>query len=194
MSTASSHYRFLANALYPATYTVPRVPRPVAISCSSKATTAKEDDHHHHHHHPVQIPGKVEHRLAKLAMAALAAGVLTLGCSVQDVSAAKSGGRVGGQAFRSSAPRYSSPRIDNSRTNIYVNPPVAPPLVGGYGFGFGSPFYGGWGWTPFSFFVPGPSVAVGIGGGFELFAFFLVLGAVGAVIRRFLGPRDQEDD
>ena len=31
------------------------------------------------------------------------------------------------------------------RTNIYVNPPVAPPLVGGYGYGFGVPFYGGWG-------------------------------------------------
>lgn len=44
----------------------------------------------------------------------LAAGVLALG-SVDDASAAKSGGRVGGQAFRSSAPR-SSPRINsNSR-------------------------------------------------------------------------------
>lgn len=47
-------------------------------------------------------------------MVTLAAGVLTLG-SVADASAAKSGGRVGGQAFRSSAPK-SSPRINqNSR-------------------------------------------------------------------------------
>ena len=48
------------------------------------------------------------------------------------------------------------------RTNIYINPPVAPPL-GGYGYG--SPFFGGYGWSPFTFFAPGPSVAVGVGGG-----------------------------
>ncbi|KAF2309556.1 hypothetical protein GH714_003810 [Hevea brasiliensis] len=75
---------------------------------------------------------KSENELAKLAIVTLAAGVLALG-SVGVASAAKSGGRVGGQAFRSSAPR-SSPRINsNSRTNIYVNPPLAPPLVGGMG-------------------------------------------------------------
>lgn len=57
---------------------------------------------------------KNENKLAKLALVAVAAGVLTLG-SVHDASAAKTGGRVGGQAFRSSAPR-SSPRINsNSR-------------------------------------------------------------------------------
>lgn len=78
------------------------------------------------------------------------------------------------------------------RTNIYVNPRVAPPLIGGYGYGYGVPF-GGWGWSPFSFFVPGPSVAIGIGGGFEVFVFFLLLGAVSAVIRRFIGPRDEDE-
>lgn len=52
--------------------------------------------------------------MAKLAIVTLAAGVLTLG-SVGDASAAKTGGRVGGQAFRSSAPR-SAPRANsNSR-------------------------------------------------------------------------------
>ena len=56
---------------------------------------------------------KVEKKLAKLAMVTLAAGVLTLG-SVDDASAAKSSGRVGGQAFRSSVPRASSPGL-NSR-------------------------------------------------------------------------------
>lgn len=81
-----------------------------------------------------------------------------------------------------------------SRTNIYINPPVAPPLVGGYGYGFGVPFYGGWGWSPFSFFAPGPSVAIGVGGGFETIVFFLFLGAVAAVVRRFLGSRDDEDE
>ncbi|OWM86992.1 hypothetical protein CDL15_Pgr016029 [Punica granatum] len=133
-----------------------------------------------------------KNQLAKLAMVALAAGVLTFG-SVGDASAAKSGGRVGGQAFRSSAPKASAPR-GNSRTNIYINPPVAPPLVGGYGYGYGVPFYGGWGWSPFSFFAPGPSVAVGIGGGFDLLALFLFLGAVAAVVRRFFGSRNEEDD
>lgn len=123
-------------------------------------------------------------------MVTMAAGVLTLG-SVGDASAAKSGGRVGGQAFRSSAPRASSPRV-NSRTNIYVNPPIAPPLVGGYGYGFGVPFYGGW--SPFSFYAPGPGVAVGVGGGFDLLVLFMVFGAVAAVIRRIRGPRDEDDD
>ncbi|KAL7263444.1 hypothetical protein ACSBR1_001574 [Camellia fascicularis] len=137
---------------------------------------------------------KNENPLAKLALVTLAAGVLTLG-SVDPASAAKTGGRVGGQAFRSSAPPLSSsPRINNSRTNVYINPPVAPPLVGGYGYGFGVPFYGGWGWSPFSFFAPGPSVAVGIGGGFDLLVLFMFLGAASAVIRRFFGSREEDDD
>ncbi|XP_008804912.2 uncharacterized protein LOC103718046 isoform X1 [Phoenix dactylifera] len=135
--------------------------------------------------------GRSEMKLAKLGIVTLAAGVLTLG-SVHDAMAAKSGGRVGGQAFRSAAPRSSGPRINNSRTNVFINPPMAPPLVGGYGYGV--PFYGGWGWSPFTFFAPGPSIAVGIGGGFEVFAAFLVLGAIAAVIRRFTGWRDGDED
>ncbi|XP_021724957.1 uncharacterized protein LOC110692267 [Chenopodium quinoa] len=144
------------------------------------------------HHNQTDSSRKIEKQLAKLAIVTLAAGVLSVG-SVGDAFAAKSGGRVGGQAFRSSAPRASSPRV-NSRTNIYVNPPVAPPLVGGYGFGPGIPFYGGWGWSPFSFFAPGPSVAVGIGGGFDLLVLFMVFGAVSAVVRRLLRPREEDDD
>lgn len=54
---------------------------------------------------------KSENKWGKLALVAVAAGVLT----VDPASAAKTGGRVGGQAFRSSAPRSSSPRINNSR-------------------------------------------------------------------------------
>ncbi|XP_043719981.1 uncharacterized protein LOC122667676 [Telopea speciosissima] len=148
------------------------------ISCRSST-----DDHH-------DPSRKNEMRLAKLAIVTLAAGVLALG-AVDEASAAKTGGRVGGQAFRS-APRSSAPRGNNSRTNIYINPPVAPPLVGGYGYGV--PFYGGYGWAPFSFFVPGPSVAIGVGGGFEVLVLFMFLGAVAAVIRRFTGPRDEDDD
>ncbi|RCV22780.1 hypothetical protein SETIT_4G247800v2 [Setaria italica] len=131
-------------------------------------------------------------KLGKLAMVTLAAGVLALG-PVDGAMAAKSGGRVGGQAFRS-APRSSGPRINNSRTNIYVNPPVAPPL-GGYGYGgYGSPFFGGYGWSPFTFFAPGPSVAVGVGGGFDTLVLFLVLGAVVGAIRRFLNRNNDDYD
>ncbi|KAG6484139.1 uncharacterized protein LOC122017545 [Zingiber officinale] len=125
--------------------------------------------------------GENEAKLAKLAMVSLAAGMLALG-SVDPMAAmaAKSGGRVGGQAFRSVAPRVSDPRINNSRTNIYVNPPIAPPFFGGYGYG--APFYGRWGWSPFTFFTPGPGIAVDVGGAFDIFVAFLVLGAVAAAI------------
>ncbi|KAL5200306.1 hypothetical protein ABZP36_021509 [Zizania latifolia] len=61
------------------------------------------------------------------------------------------------------------------QTSTYINPPVAPPLVGGYGYGYG---YGVWGWSPFSFFAPGPSVAVGVGGGFDVLVLF---GAVASI-------------
>ncbi|XP_015693911.2 uncharacterized protein LOC102699872 [Oryza brachyantha] len=137
-------------------------------------------------------PGDLEVKLGKLAMVAVAAGVLALSPVVDDAMAAKSGGRIGGQAFRSaprSAPRPSGPRINNSRTNIYINPPVAPPLVGGYGYGYG---YGGWGWSPFSFFAPGPTVAVGVGGGFDTLVLFIVFGAIVGAVRRFLN-RDSDD-
>ncbi|XP_050373671.1 uncharacterized protein LOC126791281 [Argentina anserina] len=188
MSVASSQQSFLANALIPQTHK-PKTKfftAPNTISC--KRSSSSDDDHQK------GLYRKKENQFAKLAMVTLAAGVLTLG-SVDDASAAKSGGRVGGQAFRSSAPRSSSPRINNnSRTNIYINPPVAPPLVGGYGYGYGSPYYGGWGWSPFSFFAPGPSVAIGIGGGFQLFAIAVFLGAIAAVARRFNASRDEEDD
>lgn len=134
--------------------------------------------------------------LAKMAVAAFAAGVLIVG-TPGDAMAAKSGGRIGGQAFRSrpppsAAPRSSGPRINNSRTNVFINPPVAPPLFGGYGYG--TPFFGGWGWSPFSFFAPGPSVAIGVGGGFEFFGLLLVLLFVGNVIRNLFSGDDYDDD
>ncbi|KAG0470440.1 hypothetical protein HPP92_017140 [Vanilla planifolia] len=146
---------------------------------ASASTNKKEDTVFHF---PVE----------KLAVVCVAAGVLILG-AVGDAEAAKSGGRIGGQAFRSSAPRPSGPRINNnSRTNIFINPPVAPPLIGGYGYGV--PFYGGWGWSPFTFFSPGPGIAVGIGGGFEVFAAILLFGAITTVIRRLTARRDEDED
>ncbi|KMZ72259.1 hypothetical protein ZOSMA_169G00510 [Zostera marina] len=128
--------------------------------------------------------------LAKLAIVTLAAGVLTLG-SVSDAMAAKSSGRVGGQAFRSAAPKASSPtpRRSNPRTNnnIYINPPIAPPLFGGYGYGYG--------WSPFSFFAPGPTLAIGGGGGIlDFIFFFFALSFIANVVRNFIRSRDRDDD
>ncbi|KAG2310781.1 hypothetical protein Bca4012_025290 [Brassica carinata] len=154
-----------------------KLSRPYSICCKSP-----------HHDDETDSSRKNENQLAKLAIATLAVGVLALG-SVGDASAAKSGGRIGGQAFRSSAPR-PPPRINNrSRTNIYVNPQVAPPLIGGYGYG-----YGGWGWSPFSYFAPGPAVAVGGGGGFDLLVLFMFFGAASAVARNVFRSRNEEDD
>ncbi|RDX63411.1 hypothetical protein CR513_58162 [Mucuna pruriens] len=183
-SIASSHQSFLINALSPLTHNPKLRTKTHTISSFKICCNSPQQ----------QSPRKKnENKLAELAIVALAAGVLTFG-SVHDASAAKTAGRVGGQAFRSPAPR-SAPRINNnSRTNIYINPGVAPPLVGGYGYGYGVPFYGGWGWSPFSFFAPGPSVAVGVGGGFDTFLLFIFLGAAAAVVRRFFGSRTEDDD
>jgi uncharacterized membrane protein len=64
-------------------------------------------------------------KLGKLAMIAVAAGVLTFGpisVNVDDALAAKTGGRIGGQSFRSSAPRPSSPRINNNNSRyLYIS-------------------------------------------------------------------------
>jgi hypothetical protein len=58
-------------------------------------------------------------------MIAVAAGVLTFGSisvNVDDALAAKTGGRIGGQSFRSSAPRPSSPRINNNNSRyLYIS-------------------------------------------------------------------------
>ncbi|XP_052181684.1 uncharacterized protein LOC127794547 isoform X1 [Diospyros lotus] len=188
MSIAFYQQSFLANALSSTLKPTNKNRNKLVIPLNDRPISSvyQSDD-------PKDSSRKNENQLAKLAIVTLAAGVLTLG-SVDPASAAKTGGRVGGQAFRSSAPQSSLPRINNSRTNVYVNPPVAPPLIGGYGYGFGVPYYGGWGWSPFSFFAPGPGVAIGVGGGFDTLVLFLFLGAVAAVIRRFFGSREEEDD
>ncbi|CAI9264529.1 unnamed protein product [Lactuca saligna] len=188
MSIASSHQTFFTNALLSTPHKSTKIPKKSIIILCNKSPKS-----------PSQNPTESSssrvndnNQLAKLALVTMAAGVLTLG-SIDPAFAAKSGGRVGGQAFRSapsqSAPRSSSPRINNSRTNIYINPRVAPPLVGGYGYG-----YGGWGWSPFSYFAPGPSVAVGVGGGFDTLVLFILLGAAAAVVRRFFRSRNDYDD
>ncbi|GKV00434.1 hypothetical protein SLEP1_g13120 [Rubroshorea leprosula] len=182
MSIALSQQSFLTNSL---TLT----PKPRTGTSNSVAFIScrcQQDE-------PSDSSRRNDNQLAKLAIVTLAAGVLTV-VSVGDAYAAKTGGRVGGQAFRSSAPR-SFPRIDNnSRNNVFINPPVAPPLVGGYGYGYGVPFYGGgWGWSPYSSFTPGPSIAIGVGGGLEVLVLLMFLGAIAAVVRRLLGSGDEEE-
>ncbi|KVH72626.1 uncharacterized protein LOC112503946 [Cynara cardunculus var. scolymus] len=177
MSIASSSQSFFTNALL----STPHKSYPNHIPKNSIIISSK--------HETPEDSSRIKennNQLAKLAFMTMAAGVLTLG-SVDPAFAAKSGGRVGGQAFRSAPqPRSSSPRINNSRTNIYINPRVAPPLVGGYGYG--------WGWSPFSYFAPGPSVAIGVGGGFDTLVLFMLLGAAAAVVRSFFRSRNDYDD
>ncbi|XP_057978928.1 uncharacterized protein LOC131165287 [Malania oleifera] len=186
MFMASAQQGFLASALTSAH-------RPSSWRIHSYSVNLISCGYPTNDHIPKDSSKTTENQLAKLAIVALAAGVLTLG-SVHEASAAKTGGRIGGQAFRSSAPRSYSPRIDNSRRNVYINPPLAPPLSGGYGYGFGVPFYGGWGWSPFSLVAPAPSVAIGFGGGFEVLSFILFLGAIVAVVKRFVGLRTEDDE
>ncbi|KAM7469196.1 hypothetical protein LguiA_007379 [Lonicera macranthoides] len=192
MSIASSQQSFLANALISTSKPSwnKKIPIPLNSTTTRISCCRFQSDDHKPKDKDSDSPSKRENKFAKLALAALAAGVLTLG-SFDPASAAKSGGRVGGQAFKSPSPgrsSSSSPRINNSRTNVYINPPVAPPLVGGYGY------YGGWGWSPFSYFAPGPGVAVSIGGGFDTLVFFMLLGAGAAVVRKFFGSREDDDD
>ncbi|KAL0339947.1 UNVERIFIED_CONTAM: hypothetical protein Sradi_4511500 [Sesamum radiatum] len=106
MSVALLESSFLSNPLSstfrPQRRTLPALVKHVSVSCR---------------HSPDEDSGssrRSENQLAKVALVAIAAGVLTLG-SVDPAAAAKTGGRVGGQAFRSSAPRSSGPRINNSR-------------------------------------------------------------------------------
>ncbi|KAL6977794.1 hypothetical protein U1Q18_026579 [Sarracenia purpurea var. burkii] len=106
MSIAFSQQSFIINAL---TSIHTPIPRKFLIPLNSQEISCgyQSDD-------PKDSSRKNENQLAKLAVVTLAAGVLTLG-SVDPASAAKTGGRVGGQAFRSPAPRSSGPRINNSR-------------------------------------------------------------------------------
>eukprot|EP00897_Mesotaenium_endlicherianum_P005606 jgi/Mesen1/5073/ME000252S04185 len=131
------------------------------------------------------------HKMATALVSLAAAGAVLL-APAGDALAAKGGGRVGGSAFRSAPSQESAPRVNNSRTNIYVAPGAAPPIYGGgYGGYYGAPAYGGYGWSPFSSFSYGPSIVVG-GGGFLSFIFFIfIAGFVLNAIRGFFNRDDE---
>eukprot|EP00270_Netrium_digitus_P018325 TRINITY_DN694_c0_g1_i5.p1 TRINITY_DN694_c0_g1~~TRINITY_DN694_c0_g1_i5.p1 ORF type:complete len:415 (-),score=88.99 TRINITY_DN694_c0_g1_i5:197-1441(-) len=137
------------------------------------------------------IAGLVE-SLLKPAFAAFLVGALLCG-NPGDALAAQGGGRVGGKNFSASRERMYSPPVRSSTTTIitpgptYVTPYYAP-----------TPFFGGWGWSPFSFWA-GPSVTVGVGGGgFGLFGFLLfgiLIFVVANAVTGYLSQGgDDEDD
>ncbi|KAL2338660.1 hypothetical protein Fmac_013106 [Flemingia macrophylla] len=182
----SSHQIFLTNSLT----RNPKLRSRSSVICSSSPQQSPREKK--------KKKNENEKKLAQLAIVALAAGVLTVGDGdgehMPPRPLAELVGRPSSQQLRALDQESTIPVSHSYRTNIYINPPVAPPLVGGYGYGYGSPFYGGWGWSPFSFFAPGPSVAVGVGGGFDTILLFMFLGAAAAVVRRFFGSRNEDDD
>eukprot|EP00210_Caulerpa_lentillifera_P009533 g9091.t1 len=106
--------------------------------------------------------------------------LLTTGAVLpEDAFAARSGGRLGGSAFRSRM--RSMPRTGGTyrQYNYYSAPGIAPPLMGGYGYGL----------MP-SFFFP-----IGFGGGFNIFITLFVMSSVLNAIKSFQRRRrDDEDD
>lgn len=80
------------------------------------------------------------------------------------------------------------------RISLNVTPPVDPPLVGGYGYGSGVPHYSIWGWTPFSFFGPGPCVVAGIDAGIKAILLFMFLGAAVASVRKYIISRNEDEN
>ncbi|XP_061353063.1 uncharacterized protein LOC133297857 [Gastrolobium bilobum] len=114
---------------------------------------------------------------------------------LDDASTGRTGGRVGGQFFRSPA-TPAGPKSKNSRrTENNVESPKQHLLVGGYGCGIGVPIFGSWGCTPFSFFGPGPTVAECIGEtGIKTILLFILIGFAAAVIRKYFMSREEDDD
>ncbi|KAK9845976.1 hypothetical protein WJX81_007381 [Elliptochloris bilobata] len=137
-------------------------------------------------------------KLAVPFTGALAAAML-LGAAVpQDALAARSGGRVGGSSFRSSAPsRSMAPQSGGGggggggggatvrNYNYYGGPSYSPPLIGGYGYGG----YGGGLFAP-SFALP----VFGFGGFFNFIFFMFAVSAVLGVARSLLSRRNDDFD
>jgi hypothetical protein len=77
---------------------------------------------------------------------------------------------------------------------IYINPQsVVPRRIWLQGSFFGAYGYD-YGWSLFSLFAPGPSVAVGVGGGFDTLVLFVALGTIVWAVRRFLNWNNYDYD
>ena len=145
---------------------------------------------------------KISIPTAALVVCALLSGAVI----PEEAFAARSGGRMGGSSFRSRAP--SMPRGGGGRRsglsikrlfkhhasfavccssyrqyNYYGSPGIAPPLVGGYGYGMG-----GYGLMP-SFFFP-----IGFGGIFNIFIALFVLNAIVSTVQKFQNKDNDRDD
>jgi uncharacterized membrane protein len=125
----------------------------------------------------------------KKMLVAAAAGILLSSTALpEDSWAARSGGRVGGRAFRSApraAPR-SSPRMGRSGGTY-----TAPPLVGGYGRGYGGYGYG------FPMFAPPIFFFNPLGSIFQLFLLLAAVQFVMGVAKNITtqkGFMDDDDD
>lgn len=121
-----------------------------------------------------EIVRQISAPVATLLVCALVSGAVI----PEEALAARSGGRMGGSSFRSRAP--SMPRGGGSyrQYNYYSSPRIAPPLVGGYGYGF----------MP-SFFFP-----IGFGGIFNIFITLFIVSSVFNAIKSFQQRKDDEDD
>ena len=127
----------------------------------------------------------------KRALVAAACGILLTSTALpEDSWAARSGGRVGGRAFRSAPRPRAAPRM--SRSGGTRGAYTAPPLVGGYGYGYGR----GLGFN--SFFAPPIFFFSPFGSMFQLFLLFVAVQTVLSFGESFRTKRgtseDDEDD
>ncbi|GBF92864.1 hypothetical protein Rsub_05483 [Raphidocelis subcapitata] len=138
---------------------------------------------------------KIVDRVKQVALAGAVASALLLGSGVvapDEAFAARSGGRVSSSGFssrRAAAPR-AAPRT-RATVNNYSTTVVAPPLVGGYGFGM--PFFGGYGFGP-SLFMPMPFMGGILQFMIVLFMINVVFSVVKGAVNAANKPGGKSDD
>jgi len=124
---------------------------------------------------------RLREAIAAPMVAALAAAMLTGAVVPEKAWAARSGGRMGGSSFRS-MPRAGGGGGRYSGYGGYSGGAmVAPPLVGGYGYG---------GVMPIFF----PGFGFGFGGGlFQIFIALFIINAIVSAIRNSAGSDNNDD-
>lgn len=147
----------------PQLYQTQKVKQGLSLHASLKPDNSEEEK-------SFELVRKISGPVAALLVCTLLTGVVI----PDEALAARSGGRIGGAAFR------SMPRGGGGfrQYNYYSSPGIAPPLMGGYGYGM----------MP-SFFFP-----IGFGGGFNIFITLFVISSVVNAIKGFQRRKDDEDD